>query len=342
MRRTMRCATVVLAMTTAMIGASMADVASAAPKPKATTTGAMPKSLGLVATNPWAARQPTAWGRRLGAVEYLDGQVYVGYGDWGANTGPTQITSWSAQDAAWVEHLTADTEAIESLRTIGETMYVPMIDPRGNTADVAVSGPWHARSAGSAASAFQHVFDVAETADGLWMVGSKNGLEAALVMRSTDGGATWAESLVVPGPVNRFYSAAVLDGTLHVQDQYGTYRFVDGSWSSAPPIAETSIVHDAVSVPGAIASIGYYGPGWLYVFDGTQATTSSESDWLSLTESDGVVYALRSGSVVSSTDLVNWTTVTRKVPSGAVSLAVGGGYLWFGTDASQLWAAPLR
>lgn len=307
----------------------------------------MPRSLSLVSTNPWASAQSTAWGKRLGKVSYLNGEVHVGYGDWGANTGPIHVTSWSPTTGNWTDHITADTEAIENIKVIGDRAYVPMIDPRSNTADLATSGPatsgpWAQIAAGSSGgAAFEHVFDVAETADGLWMVGSKRGVQAAMVMRSTDGGTTWQESLVVPGAANRFYSATVLDGVLHVQDQYGAYQFANGSWTSAPLTASTHLFHDAVSVPGSVAAIGYYGPGWLYVFDGTTSRTSTTSDWLSLTTYGGKVYALRSGRVVSSTDLVNWQTVTRKVPTGATSLAVGGGYLWFGTSSSGLWAAPL-
>jgi len=92
---------------------------------------------------------------------------------------------------------------------------------------------------------------------------------------------------------------------------------------------------------GATATVGYYGPGFMYRFDGLRYTVSAESDWLSLTKSGDTVYALRSGSVVSSKNLVRWSSVARQIPPGAVSLAVGGGYLWFGTASGQLWAAPL-
>ena len=307
----------------------------------ATSTFSMPRGLAQVSTNPWAAAQATAKGKSLGAVSYVDGQVYVGYGDWDANTGPTHVTSWSPQTGGWTDHLTADTEAIDTLRQIGDTTYVPMTDPRANTADVARSGAWQSQPAGAGTAAFEHTFDVAETADGLWLVGSKRDTGGALVMRSTDGGTTWTESLLVPGINNRFYAAAVLDGVLHVQDLTSAYRFEDGAWVAAPLMASSSRVHNTVSVAGRVASVGYFTAGWLYTFDGTTSTQSSETDWLALTSTGDTVYALRSGSVVSSTDLVTWSTVSRKVPAGATSLAVGGGYLWFGTATGGLWSAPI-
>ncbi len=311
---------------------------SAAPARTTTTK----TTQGLVSTNPWAAAQPTAWGRQISAVAYFGGEIYVGYGDWNANTGPTHVTSWSPATGAWTDHLTADTEAIEGYRQIGSSLYVPMVDPKANTSDLAVSDPWREVAAGTAGAAFEHVFDAAQTADGLWLVGSKRGTEAAMAMRSTDGGTTWSESLTVPGYGNRFYTAAVINGVLHLQDQYSAYQYLNGAWVAGPLMASTHQVHNTVSVPGAVASVGYYGPGWLYRFDGTSYTTSSTQDWLALTKSGNTVYALRSGSVMSSTDLVSWRTVARSVPSGAISLAVGGGYMWFGTTAGQLWSAPLK
>lgn len=307
-----------------------------------TTSVNMPRSLGKVSTNAWATSQPTAKGKGLGAVTYVDGEVYVGYGDWDANTGPTHVTSWSPQTGTWTDHLTADTEAIEGFRQIGGTTYVPLIDPHTDTADFAASSSWRSVAVGSNGAAFEHVFDMAETADGMWMVGSKRDTGGALAMRSIDGGVTWTESLLVPGWYNRFYTAAVLDGVLHLQDQDTAYRFVDGTWVTAPLMGRTSELHNAVSVPGAVGMVDYYrSAAYLYRFDGTTYTQSTETDWLSLTKSGDTVYALRSGSVVSSKDLVTWTTVSRKAPTGAISLAVGGGYLWFGTAAGELWAAPL-
>src|SRR5688500_12586358 len=83
----------------------------------------------LLGRNPWAFRQRTSPGRQIQSVEYLDGHVYVGFGDWRANTGPIAVSSWDIGLGAWVFHFNAGTEAIERLRTLPSGLLLPYTDP---------------------------------------------------------------------------------------------------------------------------------------------------------------------------------------------------------------------
>src|SRR5690606_14784110 len=120
---------------------SMCLAACTAPSSALHQGAAEREGMQFLAVNSWAARQRSATGRRIQAVEYFDGQVYVGFGDWRANTGPIAVTSWDIAAAGWQFHFSAATEAIERFRVANDGLVLPYTDPN-RAADFATGPIW--------------------------------------------------------------------------------------------------------------------------------------------------------------------------------------------------------
>jgi hypothetical protein len=299
----------------------------------------------VVATNDWAAAQPTATGRALADLQVHDGRIFAGYGDYGANTGPIVISSLDpAAGTGFAMETTADTEAVYNFREVNGQLVAPSIDPRVS-ADYTIDGPWENVSALGAT----HVYDtVTLTGTDLWMVGSQGA--DAVAWRSADGGTTWEEARrVAPRSSTdyaRFYFAGVAGGQLYVQaaDLYNgahpTSTVFDGStWADGPsllpaggwgwrPVSYGSgfLMHEKGH--GMDSNIRY--------FDG-QSTQSVAYGLDFEVAADGVYVLGTDGVVKRSTDLVTWTAVAAG-PSDARSIAVTGSAVYVGTASSQLWA----
>ena len=147
--------------------------------------------------NPFAAAQPTPVGRYLHTLEGWQGELYMGYGDYDENTGPIEVSAYNPRWSSYGTKLRFPTEAIELFRPIGDRLYAPAIDPRGDgpSAAVAVGEP-DGRWSNNKDVWMTHVFDVA-TFDGtdLWLVGSRK--TQAIAVRSRDGGRTWETALAL-------------------------------------------------------------------------------------------------------------------------------------------------
>jgi hypothetical protein len=167
--------------------------------------------------HPQAAAQPTARGKTIKTLATFNGDLYAGYGDYGANTGPIAINPFDVATKAFEGPFFADTEEVEAFRELDGRLFVPHADTRvGADYSVLSSAGWRQRDA----FASLHVFDAARTPDSLWLCGS-NGADGT-VWRSTDDGATWRLSLSVPpwsgqpDDYVRVYFCAAEHGRLHV------------------------------------------------------------------------------------------------------------------------------
>src|SRR5262249_4211822 len=124
----------------------------------------------LVGQHPQASAQPTGLGRIIGGLVGWRGQLYTGYGDFGANTGPIPVTSWDPATETFRAHWVSQTEAIYNYRPIGGLLYAPAIDSRVPPADFAVGEPWEDR----VPVGTWHAFDMATlTGADLWIVGQQ-------------------------------------------------------------------------------------------------------------------------------------------------------------------------
>ncbi|HEX8113863.1 MAG TPA: hypothetical protein VF516_39295 [Kofleriaceae bacterium] len=141
----------------ALLAASLACQRPAAGEFRDGCPGCTWQRLGL---HPQAAAQSTATGRALMTLCPWRGRLYIGYGDYQANTGPTAVTAWDPTRGAFVTVHTSDTEAIYNFRPFGDALYAPATDRREH-ADYAVGEPW--RDTQPVTSA--HVYDMA-TLDG--------------------------------------------------------------------------------------------------------------------------------------------------------------------------------
>lgn len=305
-----------------------------------------PEHTGLhfLAVNSWAARQRSAAGRRLQTVEYFDGQVYVGFGDWRANTGPIAVTSWDIEAADWQFHFSAATEAIERFRPLVDGLLLPYTDPI-RSADFARGPVWHeARATNERRESFYHVFDAVETPAGLFLAGTRRPTAEPQVLR-WDGEA-WSTSLLVTGKADWIWFAAVLGDALVVQTEtQGSFRLENGSWTQAPALFPLPRTRAVVSADGRVAGISRERgrAGYLQTSNGIEHSRETVADALDLNidQDTGWIYLLRSDRIERSRDLLNWQHLPVPVPAGASAIDVAKGHVWIGTDNSSLWSASL-
>ena len=148
--------------------------------------------------HPDAAAQPTVRGSTLSSIEFFQDELYFGYGDWAADTGPIAIRSLNPSTGTWSPKLLSlDTEAITHFRPIGSSLYAVNVDPLGppgvnpggyalGTSNGFGSTSWRSVSNIPAT----HSFDISGgTGNDLWVVGSSGTLGA--IWRSVDGGQTF-------------------------------------------------------------------------------------------------------------------------------------------------------
>ena len=298
--------------------------------------------------NPFAAAQPTPVGRYLHTLHGWRGELYMGYGDYDENTGPIEISVYNPRRSSYGTKLRFPTEAIELFRPIGDRLYAPAIDPRGDgpSAAVAVGEP-DGRWSNNKNVWMTHVFDVA-TFDGtdLWLVGSRD--IQAIAVRSRDGGGTWETALALAprgadGDFARFHFAFVHGGRLYVQAQdrrggmFPRSKVFDGSgWTDGPnlqPIPNTG------AKPLAFAGeIVYFGARGVMAFDGraVRLARAPQTRIHDLVAADGVLYVLDGREVLGTQDLASWVPVAT-APAETTSIGVLDGYLYAGTATSELF-----
>ena len=298
--------------------------------------------------NPFAAAQPTPVGRYLHTLQGWRGELYMGYGDYDENTGPIEISAYTPRRSSYGTKLRFPTEAIELFRPIGNRLYAPAIDPRGDgpSAAVAVGEP-DGRWSNNKNVWMTHAFDVA-TFDGtdLWLVGSRD--IQAIAVRSRDGGGTWETALALAprgadSDFARFHFVFVHGGRLYVQAQdrrggmFPRSMVFDGSgWTDGPdlqPIPNTG------AKPLAFAGeIVYFGARGVMAFDGraVRLARAPQTRIHDLVVADGVLYVLDGREVLGTQDLAWWMPVAT-APAETTSIGVLDGYLYAGTAASELF-----
>lgn len=195
--------------------------------------------------HPSASLQSTNRGKQLLCLFPWKGKLYSGYGDYGANTGPIDIYSFSPDSLTFSYESQANTEAVYNFRAINGMLYAPAIDRKsygipGDYIKMDSSGIWGNYNFGSNST---HTFDAINLNDSVvLMTGSQE--SKAVVWKSDNNGRTWKKILSdtaisgVSGDFARFYFAGVFNGNLYVQarDFYGSMhpnsKIYDGTlWS---------------------------------------------------------------------------------------------------------------
>jgi hypothetical protein len=159
------------------------------------------------------------------------GKLYSGYGDYGANTGPIKIYSFSPDSLSFKYEAQANTEAIYNYREMKGMLYAPAIDRKsngipGDYIKMDSSGSWANYNFGSSST---HAFDAARLNDSVLFITGSQGSNA-VVWKSNNNGRTWQKALTdtpiskVSGDFARFYFGGVYNGNLYVQarDYYGS------------------------------------------------------------------------------------------------------------------------
>lgn len=340
-----------------LIGTVIAGVA--ATSVIVSTSHAAPGDLDFtqIGTHPQATSQPTERGRTIRDIHIVGGKVYMGYGDYDANTGPIDINPFDLSTEAFDGSvLNVPTEELAAFRAIGNKLYAPMTDPRlpwsSNVgyAEMSEGGTWSNQFKFPAV----HVFDMA-TLDGndLWAVGSAEqpgGHIAATAYRSVDGGATWQITMTdVSSPVEsgsgleRYYWLAPLNGKMYIYARdvspSSSIRVFDGSsWTtsgSSDPC--TAIEPNKVVVFEGALVCSYLGS--LRSFDGTTSNILEPPVSLTVVRDfythDGFLYLLADNTIVRTDDLVTWQ-VLGDTPPRASAIAIDGDYVYIGTQDSDL------
>lgn len=315
---------------------------------------AQPAVFEVVGIHPQAAKQRTARGKTLAALEAWQGQVFAGYGDYGANTGPISISPFDPASGRFEQVYVSDTEAILNWRAIGDRLFAPATDRR-TRADYAVGEPWMDVSGLNTT----HAYDIV-TLDGsdLWLVGSQSA--KAAVWRSLDGGESWKRSLAV-GPEStiaddfaRFYFAGVLEDRLYVQaSDYsgGTHArawvFDGTAWSQGPSLLPAGgMGWRPVPFAGEMVYRSNQGNGSLLRFDGQTVLQSVAWNMVDLSVDGEHLIALTRqyqvglgwgpGPIIRTRDLQRWEALETPPPEEASSIAVLAGRIYLGDKQARL------
>lgn len=298
------------------------------------------------ARHPSIAAQPES-GRAVQDLAIHNGELYMGFGNYSANTGPIDVATVNLATGGYDVKTTAATEEINTYRTFNGRLYAPWIDPT-------VVGGLYSSDQGGTWGTFGpdvenvHIFDVAVLPNGVQLaVGSANSTDRSTYLGATafvsyDNGRTWrveqtdlvsAQNPDVSG-YERYYWIAMIGGKAYIQarDSYAVYgqaafpiRVFDGNrWTSQRKSADcfSSEGHLVESFGGkAYCSNGT-------VFTGKRTTTSGGIFAQDFYQHNGVLYALSNGRIMRLEGQV-WSQVAT-APVDSHSLAVTDAHIYVG------------
>ncbi len=286
-------------------------------------------TLTFLATDPYASTpKQTPRGQTLWTLEAYNGKLYIGYGDWGANTGPIQIAPYDQATNSFSLEGTSQTQAIENYRALLGTLYAPAIDGHlFGTTNYAKRSPTDASWVDyDPENPPWHTFDMTSlNGTDLWFVGTE-GVDA-VAWRSLDGGVTWqsAPHTYSYGSTDEtYYFIGNYNGKIYLQaspDECTSEVFDGTTWTTGPnllpgcPHAELTGFRP-VDFAGKMVyydreASRFNGVSGVYVFDGTKVQTLSNTLAISIFNVDGnyLYGATSAGIIYRTTDLENWETL---------------------------------
>lgn len=186
----------------------------------------------LLTVNPFAQAQPNILASTLRDLTFWQGRLYTAFGDYGANTGPIDLTWYDVDNDSWhTDGQITGEQTRYSVVDSGQKIFVSGIDERGGVTGAdygrrfGLDDEWEFRlnddPTGLGAA---HVFEIAELPGvGLFAAGSKG--YDAVVWFSADMGETWQVTLQIAptteeraaGRYYRFYGLIILSGRVYVR-----------------------------------------------------------------------------------------------------------------------------
>lgn len=336
------------------------------------TSGTLPPSTVLPEPQPFATPsvivdKPGTTHSNINMLWVYQGELYFGYGDGGANTGPLAISAIDVVTGA--ESLKFDpfhTEQILGIEEMGGHLYMPIGDTRGDSSAgignndggylTNAGGTWHEVII---PGEFIHTEQVRLVGDEIWVSGSKAnstpGTNDSNLVRSSDGGATWTVDVPPRAPADAqtvFGITSLLEAGGHVYirppqlgDDPSAWDPVEGwtTWVDGPRIATppVRVVHDGLT----ITTDGAFGPGKTFYpsvsVAGTVEPLRSQAGRLFGVEyvyEESLAYLCESPGVVGGS--ITWTRLAE-LPYALGPYAVDGDRVFYGGDGSiEVIVAP--
>lgn len=328
-------------------------------------------AIDLLSTAPQVVAQTTPTGRIVSRLLVDDGKLYVFFGDYGANTGPIAIVALDLADlpAGFVTEFTAPTEQTWSATPLpGGDLLIPCVDLRDGS-----SAAYARRSSGVWASVATvdpipvHAFAMAVTDDAMYLAGAGDGGDHIVsVWASTDGGATWAESLAADPEASGFarvHELCVLNGTVLAFYDDGVQKVFalpsGGDWAQidAGDTARVSDAHPFMRGGVEVAlcvergkNLGFPRsepvnvhalPADTAVRTATAAAlTDVRASDISITP-DGATAYLLNGRAVWRLGSTGDAMRLRRLDRECLSLTVSADTAYFGTADSTVYSSPL-
>lgn len=137
--------------------------------------------------------------RKINKLKIWDGKLYIGYGDYGVNTGPTDILSWDLSTHNLKTEFTVDDEAIVRFKEVNDQLMIPGVDATEdwNYGNLYIKDHDQWKKYRTIPKGL-HVFDVVRYKDQLYTsIGSvcdfndKNQTAMGAVFSSADSAKTW-------------------------------------------------------------------------------------------------------------------------------------------------------
>lgn len=310
--------------------------------------------------------------RSVHDLQWFDGRIYIGVGDWNENRGPIKIVSFApvgpGDKASFVPEFSVDDESVDRFRVCGKTLYVPGIDAReswdsGNYY-FKRDGKWTKRRTLPNAV---HVLDIAEHDGKLYAAtGTETG---GVTYESADDGLTWRP--FAPSTVSEWRVWQVVpmkQGLLVLTERpnRGGYLLRDGNLEPLylpilPNLRKNWTYLALRATPfgdGAVyTSYSYHGPAestlfWLPDLESRPVAVEGLGAVTDVIVRDDACHALAvkpasknrwRGTVYTTTDLCTWTRAAEAIfPGIPASLELSGGAYYVGLANSTFWKSADR
>lgn len=290
------------------------------------------------------------------SIKAFQGRLYTGYGDWNDHPACLMVCFEPATNL-WRCEFAPGADSLGVIREIDGTLYAPHTDPiyYEDLQDFSYLKPgtgWRNRTP----IGFYNAFDFCKAGEDLFFCGSKDSHEGpptnALLMRSSNGGRSWAAVNPTHPSYGRYYWCFSMNGDVFTQGgKWTPSGWVDGSQLATFPKLYKPIVLNSTSGP-LMAALADRSPGLsstsvssILTFDGA-TVRSSTGKFIDITHDGTDLYAVNTGGIYrvipqAGGNLSFELLPITRIPSTTSSLEVMEGRAWIGDTAGRLWCQKL-